>query len=288
MQYNGLNISVYLLYEWVTHFVVPNSKCILRMSYTFRCLKQQIYYTSELHISLSQTANNRKQWVIWKGPTKRSYHILVFGATSHQCASASSFTRFIDHAQRRTTACRTPLDEWSALRTDFYLTTHNTHNRGTSMPPVGFEPTISADARPQTYALDCSVTGIGYHAFPMSTFRTLQLINENKNTRARASTHTHTHTHTQKLYIWGIAFRFPESLRGFCLLKSQNHVLISNKSFFHDCKSAGTWIWPFTISAGAITLCFIRPHGEHRDCFIFKKTHVNEHRVIDYYACQQG
>jgi len=29
-----------------------------------------------------------------------------------------------------------------------YLTTHNTHNRKTSMPPVGFEPTISAGKRP--------------------------------------------------------------------------------------------------------------------------------------------
>jgi hypothetical protein len=32
------------------------------------------------------------------------------------------------------------------------VTTHNTYNRRTSMPPVGFEPTISADERPQTYA----------------------------------------------------------------------------------------------------------------------------------------
>jgi hypothetical protein len=29
------------------------------------------------------------------------------------------------------------------------------------MPPVGFEPTIQASARPQTYALDRAVTGIG-------------------------------------------------------------------------------------------------------------------------------
>ena len=28
-------------------------------------------------------------------------------------------------------------------------------------PPVGFEPTISAGKRPQTYALDCAVTGTG-------------------------------------------------------------------------------------------------------------------------------
>ena len=57
---------------------------------------------------------------------------------------ASSFLRFLDHAQRRITGGRTPLDAWSARRRDLYLTSHNTHNRQTSMPPVGFEPTISA------------------------------------------------------------------------------------------------------------------------------------------------
>jgi len=30
------------------------------------------------------------------------------------------------------------------------------------MPPVGFEPTISAGEGPQTYALDGAVTGTGY------------------------------------------------------------------------------------------------------------------------------
>jgi hypothetical protein len=51
---------------------------------------------------------------------------------------------FIDHTQRRTTVGRTPLDERSARRRDFYLTTRDTHNRQISMPPVGFEPKISA------------------------------------------------------------------------------------------------------------------------------------------------
>ena len=49
---------------------------------------------------------------------------------------ASSFLRFLDHTQRRTTVGRTPLDELSARRRDRYLTTHNTHNRQTSMSPV--------------------------------------------------------------------------------------------------------------------------------------------------------
>ena len=54
--------------------------------------------------------------------------LLVFGATTPQWAMASSFTRFLDHTQRRNTVGRTPLDEWSALRRDLYLTTHNAHN----------------------------------------------------------------------------------------------------------------------------------------------------------------
>ena len=46
-----------------------------------------------------------------------------------QWVRTSSFTRFLDHTQRRTTVRKTPLDECSARRKDLYLTTHNTHNR---------------------------------------------------------------------------------------------------------------------------------------------------------------
>ena len=45
------------------------------------------------------------------------------------------FLMFLDHTRRRTTVGRTPLDEWSAHRRDLYLTTHNTYNRQTSIPP---------------------------------------------------------------------------------------------------------------------------------------------------------
>ena len=58
------------------------------------------------------------------------------------------FLMFLDHTQRRSTVGKTPLDEWSARRTDLYLTTHDTHNRQISMPPLGFEPTIAAGERP--------------------------------------------------------------------------------------------------------------------------------------------
>ena len=76
-------------------------------------------------------------------------------------AMGSSFLRFIDHTQRRITVARNPLDERSARRRDHYLAKHHSGNRQTSMSPPGFEPTISAGQRPQTYAFNLMVTGIG-------------------------------------------------------------------------------------------------------------------------------
>ena len=48
---------------------------------------------------------------------------------------ATSFLRFLDHTQRRTTAGRTPLDEWSARRRDLYLITQ--HSQQTNIHALG-------------------------------------------------------------------------------------------------------------------------------------------------------
>jgi hypothetical protein len=71
------------------------------------------------------------------------------------------FVFSLDHTQTHTTVGRTPLDEGSARRRDLYQTTQTRYKRQKSMSPVGFEPTIPASARPQTYALDRAATGIG-------------------------------------------------------------------------------------------------------------------------------
>ena len=92
-----------------------------------------------------------------------------FWRNSPQWVRVSSFTR--------TTVGRTPLDESWALRKDLYLTSHNTHNRQTSMPPVGFEPAIPADERPQTYALDRAVTGTGLRNFTSLKYEPSLMIN---------------------------------------------------------------------------------------------------------------
>ena len=52
---------------------------------------------------------------------------------------ASSFSRLHDLLRRKYTFGRTPLDEWSARRTDHYPTTHNTHKGQTPMYPGGIQ-----------------------------------------------------------------------------------------------------------------------------------------------------
>jgi hypothetical protein len=69
------------------------------------------------------------------------WYISYVSSITQVIGYGSSFMRFLDHTQRRTTVGRTPLDEWSARRIDLYLTTQNNHNRQTSMPTMGFEPT---------------------------------------------------------------------------------------------------------------------------------------------------
>jgi hypothetical protein len=120
--------------------------------------------------------------------TGRNYLLAPFFFTCRRGltgAMVSSLMRFLDHIWRRTTFGRTPLGEWSARRRDLYLTTNNTHKRKTSMPSVGFEPTISTGERPQTYAFDRADTGIGYQRLykrkfgELSRWSTIRNININ-------------------------------------------------------------------------------------------------------------
>jgi hypothetical protein len=56
-----------------------------------------------------------------------SYFLLwIYGPAR---SMASSFMRFLDHTQWRTTFGRISLEEWSARRRALYLTTHNTRKR---------------------------------------------------------------------------------------------------------------------------------------------------------------
>jgi len=103
--------------------------------------------------------NINRKYVLLKDLKKRLFFLWCCSPTR---AKASPFLRFLDHTKRRTAVSRTPLDEWSDHGRNLYLTTHNTYQRQTSMPPAGFELTISAGDQPQTYAFDCAATGTGF------------------------------------------------------------------------------------------------------------------------------
>ena len=64
------------------------------------------------------------------------------------------------------------------------------------MPPVGFEPTISAGERPQTYALDRAATG---------TSAVIQLLSFKQNNLPWIKKIKYkTFTHTMKSVNWGV------------------------------------------------------------------------------------
>jgi hypothetical protein len=65
------------------------------------------------------------------------WYFFFHGATAPSGPGPPRFRGFTI-TLRHTTVGRTPLDEGSTRRRDLYLTTHNTHNRQTSMPTPGF------------------------------------------------------------------------------------------------------------------------------------------------------
>jgi len=61
--------------------------------------------------------------------TRPFIKVFFCGAVTQRGSLPPHSWGFLDHTQWRTTFGMIPLDEWSARRTDNYLTTHNTHNR---------------------------------------------------------------------------------------------------------------------------------------------------------------
>jgi hypothetical protein len=96
----------------------------MRAITTFECFRKTINITSRLasthFVSIHLQHQSPINWwlflfFLWRcDPTR---------------VTVSSFLRFLDHTERRTTVGSTPLDEWSARRRDLYLTTHNSHNK---------------------------------------------------------------------------------------------------------------------------------------------------------------
>jgi hypothetical protein len=101
-----------------------------------------------------------------------------FWRDSPHWAMVSSFTRFVDHTQRRTTVGRTPLDEWSARRRDLtWQHSQETHIHANSgiclflarQPPVGHGLLIHEVSRSELRARlrELSVT---FHSWIVTRF----------------------------------------------------------------------------------------------------------------------
>jgi hypothetical protein len=100
-----------------------------------------------LHSSLHCRSNT------WRYRNKLQ-EILVLHCPSPTYLLTVGVERYFSLYYAHTTLGRSPLDEGSVRRRDLYLTTQTLYKRQTSMPPVGFEPTIPAIVRPQTYAIN--------------------------------------------------------------------------------------------------------------------------------------
>ena len=73
---------------------------------------------------------------------------------------ASLLLGFRDHTQLDTPQSVGHLRTSDRPVAENYVTTHNIHNTLTRMPPVGFEPAILANNKPQNHALEGGATGI--------------------------------------------------------------------------------------------------------------------------------
>jgi hypothetical protein len=89
--------------------------------------------------------------------------VVLRSSTCMFTVDVEGFLFSLYRTQTHTTVGRTPRNEGSVRRRGLYLTTQTLCNRQTCMPPVEFELTIPASARPQTYALDRAATGIVPH-----------------------------------------------------------------------------------------------------------------------------
>ena len=89
------------------------------------------------------------------------YEFFFMALTAQSRAMASSFLRFFEITHNDTPQSIGLL--WTSDQPVAETSTwqHTTFTRQTSMPPAGFEPTISAGEQPQTYALDRAATGTG-------------------------------------------------------------------------------------------------------------------------------
>jgi len=142
--------------------------------------------------------------------------VFVFGATAPppRWAMTSSFTRLLDHTQRRTTVGRTSLGEWSARRRGFYPTTHTKPSQQPNIYAPGGIGTHNISRRA---AIDLRLRPLGRwnrhmcvcvcvcaYIYIYIYTHTRIYTHTHIKIHTHAHTHTHTHTHTYiEAFVWG-------------------------------------------------------------------------------------
>ena len=89
-------------------------------------------------------------WADDRLPGSSQTMAVFFCGEKAPCGPRSPHYRGFTITFRHTTLGRAPLYEWPARRKRLYLTTHNIHNRQTSMTPAVFDPVISPSDRPRS------------------------------------------------------------------------------------------------------------------------------------------
>ena len=137
-------------FNWLLYFKYFMENKLIQLIY---CLLSYIWQTFNVYGSHDGSICDLKHYVnnsneitlmirvncsilVWVCPDTTGCSVLsaiivlfvCFWRDSPQWARASSFTRFLDHTQRRTTVGRTPLDEWSAVA-ETSTWQHTTHKK---------------------------------------------------------------------------------------------------------------------------------------------------------------
>jgi len=84
--------------------------------------------------------------LLWSKAINLLYFFFFMWRCGPTRAMASSFLRFLDRTQRRSTVGRTSLEKWSAPHRDLYLTTHNSQHS---------HPCPRRDSNPQSQQASC-------------------------------------------------------------------------------------------------------------------------------------
>ena len=144
-----MSIKHVLSYITIHQYVSVASATIIRVAYnntnnieTFIVAPCILIFTKLIHqhIHLYQNFWLKFTLKLDGSKLKPSNFNVNFNKSFNKCASVGEWTVWIHKLFVYCLNCLHPLYEWSARRRNHYLTTHNTHNRQTSMPPAGFEP----------------------------------------------------------------------------------------------------------------------------------------------------